>query len=189
MRYLDVNPVNRNNVRPELARAAFRGECVVWTAAVAMLAITTAAWLVPSLTDTYLGARLGLSGNRLLLTTQARVGLWLASLAPAAVLTYGLVQLARFFRKVRGGNAFTVSAAAAIGRLGWSLLAAAVVVPASRALVVTGLARVDDAYQAAAHLAPGPVVITLAVLGVAMLAVGKVLREAAAMADENASFV
>ena len=189
MRYASVNPGNRNEVRPELVRAAWRSECAVWIAIAAMLGIVTAAWFVPSLTDTYLGARLGHSAINAPLSLEARVALWLASLAPAIVLTYGLVQLAGFFRRVRVGNAFTLPGAAAIVRLGWSLLLAALVVPVARTLVVAGVARIEAGSQMAAHLAPGPVVLTLAVLGVAMLAFGMVLREAAALAEENASFL
>lgn len=188
MRYQVVNPDARS-ARPELARAAWRSEWAVWIAVVAMFATITLAWLVPSLTDTYLGVRLGLGGNAVLLTLEARVGLWLASVVPAAVLTYGLAQLASFFRRVRHGHAFTLTAAAAIARLGWSLLAAALVVPIARAVIVTAIGGAGPGSQVAAHLAPGPAVITLAVLGVAMLAFGKVLREAAALADENASFL
>lgn len=188
MRYEIVNDRARA-VRPELARAAARSEWAVWIAVIAMFTTITLAWLVPPLTDAYVGVRLGMGSNPIPLTLEGRIGLWLASIAPAAVLTYGLIQLASFFRRARGGDAFTSTAAAAVGRLGWSLLAAALVVPAARAVIIAGVAGATAGPQVAAHFAPGPAVITLAVLGVAMLAFGKVLREAAEIADENASFL
>lgn len=186
MRYETVNTAQAGGVRLEVV--ARRGEIVVWGAIALMLAILTVAWWIPSLTDAYLGTRLGI-GNPVSLSLQGRAGLWLASLVPAVVLAFGLAQLAFFFRRVRRGDAFARGAANGVRRLGWSLLAAAIAVPLARMVVMSVLGAQTALDYVLAHLAPGPAVITLAVLGVAMLAFGKVMERAAELAEENASFL
>lgn len=143
------------------------------------------AWSRPDI----LAEQIGIAGRPLALTGQAMAGGILASLVPLLLTAYALWQVAHLFTAFGRGLVFEESNAAILKRIGWTLLALAVVTPLVRALQTVILTLDNPPGQRI--LAVGFDLGTLATLlaGGAVLGFAAIMREAARLADENRSFV
>lgn len=174
---------------PDLARLARRCEALVWLATVTALASPVLVWLAPFwMPRVFLGLYgLGADPAPIGLTTQlAGAGI---ALLPATVLAWGLLGMVPLFRGLGRGALFAPITALAVGRLGRALLIMALLDPltrlAARLLASGGVLP----SLAGVSLGVGTRALVFLVLGATLVALAAVLREAARLADENASFV
>lgn len=174
---------------PDLRRLARRCEALIWLATVTVLAGPVLVWLAPFwLPRLFFGLYgLGADPAPAALTTQL-AGAAIA-LVPASVLAWGLLGMVPLFRSFGRGALFGPITALAVGRLGRALLVMALLDPltrlAARLLASGGLLP----SLAGISLGIGTRALVFLVLGATLVALAAVLREAARLADENASFV
>jgi len=157
----------------------------VWIGIVLLLLVPVARWYLPELTNGGALAREPL--------TQLGGAHRLAGLAleypPFLILAFGLGQLLGFCRKLSGRVVFSEAAATALRNFGWSLIAAAIALPASRFLLWLYSSVAADG--AVSVLTPGlllPFAIGV-VFGLVFVVFAAVLSEASAIAEENASIL
>jgi hypothetical protein len=156
----------------------------IWTGVALLLLTPTVNWLLPGLIDPSAGLR------PLVLTMPQRVTGWLLAMPPYVIVALGLAQLAGFCRRIEQRQTFSSAGVDAVRRLGWSLIAAAAVLPITR-LVLRSTVLADAA------LGPGPLAGVLWILPVAIGVVfgavfvtfAAVLAEAVRLAEENERFV
>lgn len=158
----------------------------VWIGIALLLLVPVARWYLPELTNGGALAREPL--------TQLGGAHRLAGLAleypPFLILAFGLGQLLGFCRKLSGRVVFSEAAATALRHFGWSLIAAAVALPASRILLWL-YSSVAAEGAAVSVLSPGlllPFAIGV-VFGLVFVVFAAVLSEASAIAEENASIL
>lgn len=129
-----------------------------------------------------------------------RVVAWLLAMPPPVVVAFGLRELLGFCRGLRGRGAFTTAAAVALGCMGWTLVGGSVLLPLSRFALALFLRMPGTPGLPVRAFAIGcrPVfgaALTLemafigTVLGLVVVVFAAILRQAARLAEENASFV
>lgn len=150
------------------------------------IALTAA---IPSWCRNLLLARLGETGARLPLGASDQLMAGLIVALPVGVMIWGLVHVRALFREFADGMVFTSNAAHHLQRFGVSVLAQGVLGPLSATLLALALSFGNP---------PGEryLVLTLSIndyfaiiVGGVLVAVAAALREAARLADENASFI
>ncbi len=119
----------------------------------------------------------------------ARIAIFVASLAAIAPWMWGLWELRRLFLGYANGAVFTQQAAVHFGNFAMSLVLAGVAAPVAVTLLSLML-------SALGVMVPGGVVISFSsneifaiLLGALLRIIASVLRAAARLAEENASFV
>jgi hypothetical protein len=144
---------------------------------------------IPQWSRNLLLARLGETGARLPLTPTDQLIAGLIIAVPVGVMVWGLWHVRALFRDFAGGRVFTGSAAHHLQRFGVSVLAQGPLGPLTATALGLALSLGNP---------PGQryLVLTLSIndyfaliIGGVLVAVAAVMREAARLADENASFV
>jgi len=115
---------------------------------------------------------------------------WLLAMPPYLAVALGLGQLMAFCRRLRDRRVFSGAAASALRRFGWSLLAASLLLPLSRASLLVLVGGFPDSL----HFGMAGVVLAMfvalgATFGLIFVVFAAILGEAARLADENAAFV
>jgi hypothetical protein len=173
-------------------RLARLSQAMMWvtTIGIGLIVVLTAlGFLIPDWTRNALLARLGQAGSALPLSLSARLVAGAISAVPIGVMLWGLWQVRALFRDFAEGRVFTENDARRLQMFGVAVLAQAPLGP----LIGTALAL-------ALSLAnpPGRRLLVIAfsindyfalIVGGVLVAVATVMREAARLADENASFV
>lgn len=111
------------------------------------------------------------------------------SVIPAALIIYALLQVRRLLAGYRQGEIFSPGAAQRLGRIGWSIIALA---PLTVLTEVIGRALVayDPATGAGSfEVSVGDGEIVALILGALLVVIGRVLDEAARIAEENDAFI
>ena len=122
-------------------------------------------------------------------STLDRIGGYALSMLPAAIGIWGFVNLARLFGRFAAGDLFDAENAVRLRRFAISLLA---VVPAkvvAHALLSVWLTRGMPPGSRQLQISVSSDDIVLCAVGLLMVALATVLREAAEIADENRQFV
>lgn len=115
---------------------------------------------------------------------------WLLALPPYVAVALGLGQLMAFCHRLRDRRVFSGDAAAALRRFGWSLLAASLLLPLSRASLLVLVGGLADAVHLGLAGATLVMFVALgATFGLVFVVFAAILSEAARLADENAAFV
>jgi hypothetical protein len=172
-----------------LIRLADWLRALTWAAIVLVLLLPTLNWLVPSLA--------GAAGvlRHVDLALPERVIAWALAMPPYLAAAIGLGQLLGFCRSLRHGHVFTEAAATALRWLGWSLIAASLVLPVSRVALGLYVGQLVASQALPVELRPllGAVMLVAVgmgfVFGLLFVVFASVLREARMIAEENASFV
>ena len=129
------------------------------------------------------------NGATLQLDAISRFWGWLASCLPSAVLLFALWQIWSLFGYYRRGEIFKDGPATHLRRLGAALMVNAVAQPLSTTLAVLALTMGNPVGQRQLVLGLGFEHFTSFGFGLAVLAIGIVMQEAARLAQENAEFV
>lgn len=122
-------------------------------------------------------------------STLDRIGGYALSMLPATIGIWGFVNLARLFGRFAAGDLFDAENAVRLRRFAISLLA---VVPAkvvAHALLSVWLTRALPPGSRQLQISVSSDDIVLCAVGLLMVALATVLREAAEIADENRQFV
>lgn len=129
-------------------------------------------------------------GLRLLeLSSVDRIGGYAISMLPAAIGMWGFFHLARLFDRFAEGDLFDADNAVRLRRFAMSLLA---VIPAkivAHALLSVWLTRAAAPGARQLQISVSSTDVVLFAIGLLMVALATVLREAAGIADENRQFV
>lgn len=147
----------------------------------------TWAWLAPGVAERFLPQRLDMTS--VVVTGDVRIAGFLISLLPLSILFYGLYQAHQMFAGYRRGEVFTDAAAERMRGLAYSLVGVAIAHPIAQAALSVVLTW---------HAGPGHRQLSislssndyfLAALGVLLLAIAQVMREAVRIAEENREIV
>lgn len=123
------------------------------------------------------------------LDSMARLGGLLAGLPASAMSLWALWQVWQLFGCFGRGELLSLRPARHLGRLGWALLMLMALLPLSDTLVRLALTLGNPAGQRQLVLGLSTYHLLCLLTGLVMLALSRVMREAARVADENAAFV
>ena len=164
--------------------------CVVIAAGGALAEIALAwVWLTPSWVSAFVAPRLGLQGVAIDLGGAARLSGFAISMIPMAVLLYLLLQAYALFDAFRLGAVFTAQSPVRLRRIGWCMVALALLRPITMTLLGLALTWGNPPGQRILALAVSVDDYMIAALGGLILAIGHVMVEAARIADDNRQIV
>jgi uncharacterized membrane protein len=144
---------------------------------------------IPQWSRNLLLARLGETGARLPLTPTDQLIAGLIIAVPVGVMVWGLWHVRALFRDFAGGRVFTGSAAHHLQRFGVSVLAQGPLGPLTATALALALSFGNPPGQRYLVLTLSINDYFAVIIGGVLVAVAAVMREAARLADENASFV
>jgi hypothetical protein len=146
-------------------------------------------WTDRSLVEKLIAPHLGLSWHPVTVTpTIQLVGLALSA-PPLALLVYLLMQARAVFKGFAVGVRFTDLVAVRVSRIGLILIAKGVLMPLWRAAAGVALTIANPSGQRILAISISMDDILWAIVGALLVAIGWTLREAARIAEENASFI
>ena len=154
-----------------------------------VLALTVACFLIPEWSRNLLLAKLGQVGAALPVTAQARLAAAAVVAIPVAVMLYGLWKVRALFREFGDGRVFTARAARHLQVFAATVLAQAPLGPLISAALSVAVSLADDSAGRLHAITFSLHDYYALVVGGVLLAAATVMREAARLSDENASFV
>lgn len=157
--------------------------------AVFAVAATFWVWTDKQLVEGLLAPHIGLAGKPIAVTPAVQLTGLALSAPPLALLIYLLMQARAVFRGFADGLRFTDLVAGRVARIGWILIAKGCLMPLWRAAAGVVLTLGNDQGQRFLVLGIGMDDVLSAIVGALLVAIGWTLREAARIAEENASFV
>lgn len=181
------------NYKPDLAGPALKrharvARVLVAIGAIVLLALAPGAMLVPDHLHGQAESLLGMPPGQSL-NMAARWRTTLVSMLPVGCGLYALRQLWALFGEYLRGDVFSLDAQRALMRFSWTVLAGALALPFTRALMSVAASMGNP---------PGQRFVTLSLywhdgllvlLGMVLLSVAHVMQQARRIADENAGFV
>ena len=173
-------------------RLARLSQAMMWVTTIGMVLIvvlTLLVFLVPDWTRNLLLARLGQLGGALPVTPEARLAGALVVAAPVAVMLYGLWAVRALFREFADGRFFTERAARNLQTFAVTVLAQAPLGPLTSAALSVALSLVNPSGERMHAITFSIHDYYALIVGGVLVAVASLMREAARLADENASFV
>lgn len=153
------------------------------------LALPLALWGQPDWLSEVVQQEWGLRGQPFQLDARARGFGLLACALPSLLLAYLLWQLYALFGRYQRGEVWTLQCAVRLRRAALAMTALAPALPLSKTLSILALTLGNPPGQRMLNLSfSGQDYLTL-LLGLVLLAIATVMREAVRMAEENAEFV
>lgn len=146
-------------------------------------------WTDQHLVRTILAPQFGLAGQPVTVTPMVQLTGIALSVPPIALLTYLLLQARAVFSGFAHGVTIGDLVAVRVRRIGWILVIKGLLTPFWRAAASVILTLANPSGHRAIALNIGLDDILWAIVGGLLVAIGWTLREAARIAEENASFV
>jgi hypothetical protein len=146
-------------------------------------------WMDPDLVRTILTPTLGIAGHPVTVTPGVQIIGLALSAPPLALLIYLLLQARAVFTGFIAGHVITDLAANRVWRIGMILVAKGLLVPFWRAAATVLVTINNTAGHKIVSLSLNLDDVLWAIVGGLLVAIGWTLREAARIAEENASFV
>lgn len=165
------------------------GRALAFGAIAVALAGTVWVWSDPVLIEGLARRELGLGAYPIALTLRGRMLALAVSLVPLGLFVFGMANVAGLFGRFARGRVFDLANTAALTRIGWTMVLAALAGPVVRALAMAALTLDNPPGQRVVAIGLGTDQITALVTGIGVLALAAVLREAIRLADENRGFV
>jgi hypothetical protein len=165
---------------------------MVWLAGIGIIlviALTILALALSDWTRNLLLARLGQTGAALSLTPGSRLVAGAIVAVPVGVMVFGLWHVRALFREFAAGHVFTESAARHLQIFGATVLAQAPLGPLTSIALSIGLTIANPPGQRMLAVSFSIHDYYALIVGGVLFAAASVMREAARLADENASFV
>jgi hypothetical protein len=165
---------------------------MVWLTSVGIILVivlTILAFAFSDWTRNLLLARLGQVAATLPVTPGTRVIAGAIVAIPVGVTIFGLWHVRTLFREFAAGRVFTESAARHLQIFGASVLAQAPLGPLISAALLTGLTFANPPGQRMVGISFSIHDYYALIIGGVLFAAGSIMREAARIVDENASFV
>jgi hypothetical protein len=160
------------------------------TFGIALIAVLTLLGaFIPDWTRNVALAKLGQAGIALPITPLGQVLAGIALAIPVGVMLYGLVAVRRMFAGFARGAVFTVAAARDLQIFAATVLAQAPLGPLTAASLSAALSVGNPPNERAITIAFSINDYFALLVGGVLLAIATVMREAARLAEENASFV
>lgn len=156
---------------------------------VAMVALMGSAFLVPTWTRDMLLTRLGQAGSNLPLGHDQVLAAAAITAVPFSVMLWGLWNARAMFKDFARGHAFSSAAALHLHRFGVAVLAQAPLGPLTATALALALSLANPPGQRILLLTLSSNDYIALVVGGVLIALASVMREAARLAEENASFV
>jgi hypothetical protein len=172
-----------------LTRLARAMEIITTIGIALVIAGMVACFLIPDWTRNLLLAKLGQVGAALPITPPARIAAACAVALPVVVMVYGLFAVRALFRECAQGRALTVRAAHHLQVFAASVALQAPLGPLTSALLSVVVSMADPSGQRLSAITFSLHDYYALIIGGALFAAATVLREAARLADENATFV
>ena len=147
------------------------------------------AFVIPDWTRNLLLAKLGQVGADLPVTPAARLAAAAVVALPLAVMLYGLAAVRALFREFAQGRVFTERAARHLQTFAVTVLMQAPLGPLTSAGLSVALSLVKEGGEPMHAITFSLNDYFCLIVGGVLFAVARVMREAARLADENASFV
>lgn len=146
-------------------------------------------WLSPDWVRTVVAPRVGVLPEQVALSTQVQLAGFLVSMLPLGVLLYALHQAYGLFDTYRRGNVFAKDAPLRLRRIGFSMMALAVLRPIASALLSMVLTYQNPPGGRLLVISFSLDDYMLAALAGLFFAIGHVMVEAARLADDAAQIV
>ncbi len=174
---------------PRASAAAGRAICAVWLGLALAALSPLLVWLDPGLIELAVVPQVLPRGEAHALSPLARLVGAAATAVPSALLAYGLAGLLPALGGLRAGEAITAATGGAVARLGLSVALAAACEPFWRAVLGMALTMGERPGELRIALGLSANAGLLLALGIILVALGQVLRDAAAAVAENEGFV
>jgi DUF2975 family protein len=177
---------------PSSTRLLRLSRAMVWLASIGIvlvIVLTILALVLSDWTRNLLLARLGQSGSSLALTLDARLIAGAIVAVPVGVMVFGLWHVRAMFREFAAGHVFTEAAARHLQMFGAAMLAQAPLGPLTSIALSVGLTLANPPGQRMLAVSVSINDYFALIVGGVLFAAASVMREAARLADENASFV
>lgn len=146
-------------------------------------------WLSPSLVESLVAPRLGLAGASLALDGATRLIGFAVSMLPMLVLFYVLHQASALFDGYRLGRVFTAAAPLRLRRIGLGLVALAGLRPVTATLLGLVLTYANAPGQRMLVIGFSLDDVLLALVGGLIVAIGHVMVEANALAEDQRAII
>jgi hypothetical protein len=163
---------------------------VITTIGIGAVAILTVlGLLIPDWTRNLLLAKLGLAGADLPVAASARAIVAIIIAVPVGIILYGLFAVRTLFAEFALGHVFTARSARCLQIFGATVLAQAPLGPLTTLALTSALTFGNPPGQRMVAVAFSLNDLFALIIGGVLYAAATVMREAARIADENASFV
>jgi len=172
-----------------LARLSRTMEIVTGVGILLVIVLGALAFVIPDWTRNLLLARLGQMGGALPITPAARLAAAAVVAVPLAVMLYGLWAVRSLFREFAHGHVFTERAVQHLQTFAVTVLAQAPLGPLTAAGLSIALSLVNPGAEPLHAITFALHDYFALIVGGVLFAAARVMREAARLADENASFV
>ncbi len=175
-----------------LTRLVRLSRAMAWVTTIGIALIVVLAvlgFLIPDWTRNILLARLGQAGAKLPLTASHQLVAALVCAVPIGVMVWGLWRVRALFREFSEGRVFTESAARHLQVFGATVLAQAPLAPLTSLALSIGLTLGEPPGERMAAVTFSINDYFALIVGGVLFAIASAMREAARIADENASFV
>ena len=173
-------------------RLVLLSRVMVWLASIGIILVIVLTILALALSDwtrNLLLARLGQAGSALSLTPGSRLLAGAIVAVPVGVMVLGLWHVRALFREFAAGRVLTESAARHLQIFGATVLAQAPLGPLTSIALTVGLTIANPPGQRMLAVSFSIHDYFALIVGGVLFAAASVMREAARLADENASFV
>lgn len=175
---------------PERLVRFSRAMAFVTAAGIGLIVLTMVlVFVTPDWTRNFALARLGQSGQGISLTPMARLAAAAVTAVPIGVMIYGLWQVRALFSEFAAGRIFTESSARRLQLFAASVMAQAVLGPLSSAGLLLAFTFDNPPGQRLLGIAFSINDYVALIVGGVLFAIAWAMREAARIAEENASFV
>jgi Protein of unknown function (DUF2975) len=164
-------------------------EAVTIIGIVLLVILSVRCFLIPDWTRNLLLAKLGHFGASLPVTAPARFAAAAVVAVPVAVMLYGLLAVRTLFREFAEGRVFTERSARCLQVFAASVLAQAPLGPLTSAGLTVAISMVNDPSQRLHAVTLSLHDYYALIVGGVLFVVATIMREAARIADENASIV
>jgi hypothetical protein len=170
-------------------RLVLLSRVMVWLAGIGIILVIVLTTLALALSDWTRNLRLGQTGAALSLTPGSRLLAGAIVAVPVGVMVFGLWHVRALFREFAAGHVFTESAARHLQIFGATVLAQAPLGPLTSIALTVGLTIANPPGQRMLAVSFSIHDYFALIVGGVLFAAASVMREAARLADENASFV
>ncbi|MFG1401570.1 DUF2975 domain-containing protein [Xanthobacter sediminis] len=184
--------MSRSVPDPRLARLRRRGRLLSTVTLVILVVLVIGSlgiWLNPAWIEAAVAPRVGISGYPMALTGLSRTLGCLISAVPLAILAYGLNQVRLIFRDFGQGQTVSETLAWRLERFGAAVALQALINPLVSTLLGLTLTYGNPAGKRIIALSLSSHDVISVLVGLLVIGVGAVMREAARIARENEGFI
>lgn len=186
------SPAAAEPLDPRLRRIVRLGRVLsVATLVIVLLLVASGLgiWLSPTLVGQIIVPRIGLVGHAVVLDGASLCAGLVISAVPLGILAYGLLQVRQIFRDFGRGEIISPMLALRLERFGAAVALQGLISPLVGAALSIALTLGNRPGGRAIALSVSSHDVVAVIVGLLVIGIGAVMREAARIAEENAGFV